>query len=376
MSPFTNKNLKKIGDLTQALMEARKIVVLTGARPDSIFAAAGMKAWLASLGRQVQIVGAGFSEDDFFRAKESGVDLTGGVSFRTLKIDARNTSIEFAPLDAFVQNKEAEFRVLGEADDSVLRDLKVSIHNSEPDLAFLLGEKELFERVHFSESVVKVNISRAFTASGHSHIEFFNPTASSTSEIVSELLFRLGADLSPEAATFLYAGLSVASGNFQSPQVTGSTFEIGAWLLENGADQEKAVGYVFPRLPLKTLKFFGTLLDQFKMVPGLPATVVVVKDDTNLTHYDLGQTLWNIQNWLGANIQANLLVSTNDGVFQVAASTDELLDEQVLQSELQARNFTLEHHGPLSVVFFEFDCGMETVEEVYTRALSRAFGML
>ena len=80
-----------------------------------------------------------------------------------------------------------------------------------------------------------INIARNLTNTFFGQVNHVYRGISSTSEIVLNILRSLNAELDRDMATNLYQGLSFATRNFSSPQVTADTFETAAFLLKNGA---------------------------------------------------------------------------------------------------------------------------------------------
>lgn len=84
-----------------------------------------------------------------------------------------------------------------------------------------------------------INIARNLTNTFFGQINLVYRGVSSTSEIALNILRNLNAELDRDMATNLYQGLSFATRNFSSPQVTAGTFETAAFLLKNGAIKSK-----------------------------------------------------------------------------------------------------------------------------------------
>ena len=80
-----------------------------------------------------------------------------------------------------------------------------------------------------------INIDRHITNTYFGEVNFVKKSASSTSEIVIELLDNLKLKIDKDIATNLYFGLRAATRNFSSYSVTPETLENAAFLLKKGA---------------------------------------------------------------------------------------------------------------------------------------------
>src|SRR3989338_3347096 len=94
-----------------------------------------------------------------------------------------------------------------------------------------------------------INIDRHMTNSQFGTVNLVNKSASSTSEIIFELLKLASIPLTPETATNLYAGIRGATNNFTSYAVNAGTFEAAAELLKSGATKRA------PMAPMRPTSF-------------------------------------------------------------------------------------------------------------------------
>lgn len=75
-------------------------------------------------------------------------------------------------------------------------------------------------------------------------------SASSTSEMIAELLLESELDIPPASAKALFAGLVGDTGRFQYSSATARTFEIAAMLMRQGADPQSLYQWMYSE-PLK-----------------------------------------------------------------------------------------------------------------------------
>ncbi len=80
---------------------------------------------------------------------------------------------------------------------------------------------------------------------------FVNPLASSTAEILYELLTIMDIKISREIADCLYAGIVMDTGSFMNSNTTSTTLKIAAMLLDKGADIDQARNNLLESKPHK-----------------------------------------------------------------------------------------------------------------------------
>jgi phosphoesterase RecJ-like protein len=92
--------------------------------------------------------------------------------------------------------------------------------------------------------------------------------ASSTAEIVRDLLWELGVRLTPEIAEALYVGLVTDTGRFQYSNTTPKSFRLAAELVEAGADVHGIFRSVYETVQFAKLKLLARALDRAQLHEG------------------------------------------------------------------------------------------------------------
>jgi len=92
--------------------------------------------------------------------------------------------------------------------------------------------------------------------------------ASSTAEIVGDLLAALGVALSPEIAQALYVGLVTDTGRFQYSNTTPKAFRLAARLEEAGADINGVFRHVYETVQFAKLKLLARALERAELLAG------------------------------------------------------------------------------------------------------------
>jgi len=104
--------------------------------------------------------------------------------------------------------------------------------------------------------------------------------ASSTAEIVRDLLRELGVELTPEIAEALYVGLVTDTGRFQYSNTTPRALRLAAELVEAGADVHGIFRRVYETVQFAKLKLLARALDRARLYEGGRLLVsYLVRDD-------------------------------------------------------------------------------------------------
>src|SRR5262245_4787257 len=92
--------------------------------------------------------------------------------------------------------------------------------------------------------------------------------ASSTGEIVRDLLDELGVDLTPEIAEALYIALVTDTGRFQYTNTTPKALRLAAELVEAGADVHKIFQGVYESVQFAKLELLARALERAEVYEG------------------------------------------------------------------------------------------------------------
>jgi phosphoesterase RecJ-like protein len=94
------------------------------------------------------------------------------------------------------------------------------------------------------------------------------PDASSTGEILRDLLRELGVELTPEIAEALYIALVTDTGRFQYANTTPKALRLAAELVEAGADVHKVFQDVYESVQFAKLKLLARALERAQIYEG------------------------------------------------------------------------------------------------------------
>jgi phosphoesterase RecJ-like protein len=92
--------------------------------------------------------------------------------------------------------------------------------------------------------------------------------ASSTAEVVRDVLGALGVELTPEIAEALYVGLVTDTGRFQYSNTTPKALRLAAELVEAGADVHGIFRRVYETVQFAKLKLLARALDRAQLFDG------------------------------------------------------------------------------------------------------------
>jgi bifunctional oligoribonuclease and PAP phosphatase NrnA len=121
--------------------------------------------------------------------------------------------------------------------------------------------------VLFSAPLV-VNVDHHHDNSRFGGVNLVVPDASSTSEIVRDLLRELGVELTPEIAEALYIALVTDTGRFQYANTTPKALRLAAELVEAGADVHKIFQGVYESVQFAKLKLLARALERAQIYEG------------------------------------------------------------------------------------------------------------
>jgi phosphoesterase RecJ-like protein len=94
------------------------------------------------------------------------------------------------------------------------------------------------------------------------------PDASSTSEIVRDVLAELDVELTPEIAEALYIALVTDTGRFQYANTTPKALRLAAELVEAGADVHRIFQWVYETVQFAKLKLLARALERAQIFEG------------------------------------------------------------------------------------------------------------
>lgn len=125
-----------------------------------------------------------------------------------------------------------------------------------------------------------INVDHHHDNSKFGNLNLIVPDASSTSEIVRDILGELDVALTPEISAALYVGLVTDTGRFQYSNTTPKALRLAAELVEAGADVHGIFRHVYETVQFAKLKLLARALERAQLFEGGGLVVsYLLKDD-------------------------------------------------------------------------------------------------
>lgn len=206
----------------------------------------------------------------------------------TIHIDTSQTQVDKIRTEEDGNN----FRIVITPKNGALskEDIKLLSGDKKIDLIFTLDASTLEytglmngpQAELFYETPV-VNIDHHVTNEQYGKVNYVDVAATSTAELVLNLIERLEETtplMDEDMATCLLSGVIVDTGSFQNANTTPRAFAVAARLLTAGARQQEIIRHLFKMHELSTLRLWGKALSHLEHDPELHlAWTTVSKED-------------------------------------------------------------------------------------------------
>lgn len=163
-------------------------------------------------------------------------------------------------------------------DDETL--FKNELVDFEYDVIFALDSSDL-GRLKDREAILNkpvINIDHHKTNTLYGDLNWVNPDASATGEMVYELLKSLPLDIDVEVAQALYVAIATDTGNFIYSNTTQKTHLIVADLMNVGIDVPLISRYLYQNIPLNKFRFDSAVLNRVEFHHEGRLAIVMVSD--------------------------------------------------------------------------------------------------
>lgn len=156
-------------------------------------------------------------------------------------------------------------------------DLFISLDCSSPDRLYDKGE-------YFNLAKHTINIDHHISNTGFARLNFVEPKASSTCEVVFGLFDKSMIDL--DIATALYTGIIHDTGVFAYSNTSGKTMEIAGFLLEKGVDAAKIIDESFYEKTYKQNLVLGRCILESRLILSDKCIISTATEDI-MKEYDV-----------------------------------------------------------------------------------------
>ncbi len=126
-----------------------------------------------------------------------------------------------------------------------------------------------------------VNVDHHHDNRRYGDVNWIDPSAAATGEMMYRLVTALGTPLTPAIATNLFTAIHTDTGSFRYSNTTAETFGIAAALVAAGADPALVSSRLYERRPADALRWLGEALRRVEVSPdarvawlALPSGVV------------------------------------------------------------------------------------------------------
>jgi len=133
-------------------------------------------------------------------------------------------------------------------------------------------------RVNGLEKCFLINIDHHASGKPFAHVNWIDPTAVATAELVFRLARAADVKITPEIATCLYTAVLTDTGSFCYSPTSARTFELAKYLVEHGADPSRIAQNVYFSSPTSKMRLLGAALSTLEREGALTWMVVTRQD--------------------------------------------------------------------------------------------------
>ena len=143
-------------------------------------------------------------------------------------------------------------------------------------------------------------------------LNLVDPEASSTCEIVYDYLRHHRADVTPDIAKCLIAGMMTDTGMLTNDATSVVALAKASQLLMAGGSMKDVVKHVMRSVPIEVLRLWGRVLERLVHVPEHSTVVAyVTQEDLDATGTD-EKAISELSDYFGSTLDANLVVVLKD----------------------------------------------------------------
>lgn len=127
--------------------------------------------------------------------------------------------------------------------------------------------RDLQERIQGSRTTI-VNIDHHVSNTGFGHLNWVNPGAAATGELIYLLIREMGVQITPAIATALYTALATDTGSFRFANTTPEAHTMAADLIAHGVDVAGTSLHLWEEKELVALRVLGAVLPTLQLAAG------------------------------------------------------------------------------------------------------------
>ncbi len=254
--------------------KSKSILICVSENPsgDALGSALALYLSLGKMGKKADVVSptAVSEKYSFLPSSNEIASKVEGVRNYVLSIDMEEEKLQQLSYEV----RDNKLRIFITAKNSGLEEKNVTLESSKfnydlivvldtPDLENLGSAYDENPELFYETPVINIDHSPSNEYFGK--INFVDVTASSTSEIVFEIVSELGEELFYEhIATNLLAGIISATESFRNRNTTPRAFLTAASLISKGANKQEIIKHLYKTKSVSTLKLMGKIMSGLK----------------------------------------------------------------------------------------------------------------
>ena len=250
------------------------IVLPNNSTTDAVSSGLGLFLTLEKMEKKVKIVCSEFDlppHHNFLpKSKEIRSDLTALRKF-IISLDLTRTKVQELSYDISSNKKKLDIFITPKDGFFESRDVTTSASSYEYDAIVVIdtptldGVGKIYDNnTEFFYHTPIINIDHNPANEYFGEINLVDLVATSTSEIIFELLKQMEITLDEYVATSLLTGIISKTKSFQSTTVTPKSLAISSHLIENGARRDDIIKNLYRTKSINTLKLWGRALARLK----------------------------------------------------------------------------------------------------------------
>ncbi len=126
------------------------------------------------------------------------------------------------------------------------------------------------------QSPVVINIDHHATNTGFGHLQYVDPTACATTELIYRLLGKMQISLDQDIATAIYTGILTDTGSFRFSNTNSAAFAICTEMTAMGVDPYDIAQRVYGPYPLERIKLLNLALDSIEISANRKLSIMTV----------------------------------------------------------------------------------------------------
>lgn len=267
--------LNETEQIRQAINKASHILITfkKDFSVDAVSSALALYLVLQKINKLVDVISDGFRLPPNLNFLPEAKIIAPKLSqLQKLIINIKNSKENIEQFSYDLEKEDLKIYITPKAGAFSQQDVKVKNSDYKYDLIITLDTPDLDslgevyrQSAEFFYNTTIINIDHAIENEHYGQINYTNPNAVATTEIVYQLLTELKENsINQAVATCLLSGIISKTKSFKTDNVTPKTLEIASQLMAAEADRETIIKSLFRNRSLATLRLWGRALARLK----------------------------------------------------------------------------------------------------------------